>query len=422
MLERASILRSYVRGLILPYIKAYEVMLSRLNTRLDGSGLSDGVNTHITSLPNLETVGSLTAVNGGQVGGFRNRIINGDMRVSQRLGASAAVVTGEASVYSLDRWRHTVDIGDAEIEIYQTDRDAPRQALTVDVTTHEEETAVDALLTIEQYVEANNIQDLMLGTADAQIVTLSFSVRGSTPGTYCGSLHNELNDRSFVFEYDLIAVDTEERKSITIHLDSAGTWEAGTNVGLVVRFTLAAGTDHHTEDTLSWEDDNATATDNQTNLTEIENGYIDFTDIQLEVGPAATAFERRPIGVELGMCQRYYQKSYPIDLPPGTNISNGAEAFVARTPVASTSDVILFDHSVRFISVMRTAPVVVLYAPAGDQYAIFNVSDADVITPAAVEMLSDRGFSAITVDDANTETIAADDNVAFHYTADADYV
>jgi hypothetical protein len=33
-----------------------------------------------------------------------------------------------------------------------------------------------------------------------------------------------------------------------------------------------------------------------------------FTDVQLEAGPVATPFERRPIGVELGMCQRYYHR------------------------------------------------------------------------------------------------------------------
>ena len=39
----------------------------------------------------------------------------------------------------------------------------------------------------------------------------------------------------------------------------------------------------------------------------IANGYYDIAQIQLELGPVATPFERRPIGTELALCQRYYE-------------------------------------------------------------------------------------------------------------------
>ena len=46
-----------------------------------------------------------------------------------------------------------------------------------------------------------------------------------------------------------------------------------------------------------------------------------FTDIQFEPGPVATPFEYRPIGVELALCQRYYQirtsgTTDPLNLRP----------------------------------------------------------------------------------------------------------
>lgn len=41
---------------------------------------------------------------------------------------------------------------------------------------------------------------------------------------------------------------------------------------------------------------------------------VDFylTDVQLEEGPVATPFERRPIGLELSLCQRYYFRTNPV--------------------------------------------------------------------------------------------------------------
>ena len=38
-----------------------------------------------------------------------------------------------------------------------------------------------------------------------------------------------------------------------------------------------------------------------------QSGTFDIAQVQLEEGSAATPFEQRPIGVELGLCQRYYQ-------------------------------------------------------------------------------------------------------------------
>lgn len=43
------------------------------------------------------------------------------------------------------------------------------------------------------------------------------------------------------------------------------------------------------------------------NSTVPANTNIDITGVQLEEGPVATPFEQRPIGLELSLCQRYYE-------------------------------------------------------------------------------------------------------------------
>jgi hypothetical protein len=37
-----------------------------------------------------------------------------------------------------------------------------------------------------------------------------------------------------------------------------------------------------------------------------QSGTFDIAQVQIEAGPVATPFERRPIGTELALCQRYY--------------------------------------------------------------------------------------------------------------------
>ena len=54
----------------------------------------------------------------------------------------------------------------------------------------------------------------------------------------------------------------------------------------------------------------------------IANGYYDIAQIQLEPGPVDTPFERRPIGTELALCQRYfYKQTFYVPVLPwrGTN-------------------------------------------------------------------------------------------------------
>lgn len=59
---------------------------------------ASGANTDITSL------GSIASINGGQLAGMRNLLINGNLAINQRGYVSGAAV-GAANTYTLDRWR-----------------------------------------------------------------------------------------------------------------------------------------------------------------------------------------------------------------------------------------------------------------------------------------------------------------------------
>lgn len=63
-----------------------------------------------------------------------------------------------------------------------------------------------------------------------------------------------------------------------------------------------------------------------------QTGSLYFSQIKWEPGAVATPFERRPIGLELALCQRYYEKSYNDDVSPGTGSQPGrVNTFYDRT-------------------------------------------------------------------------------------------
>jgi len=100
----------------------------------------------------------------------------------------------------------------------------------------------------------------------------------------------------------------------------------------------------------------------EVNNSIITNGYYDIAQIQLEVGPTATPFEHRPLGTELKLCQRYYEKSYDLEAIPGTpGATLGMEVVRTYGILLNTSNGGL--ESVSFNTTKRATPTVRIYSP-----------------------------------------------------------
>ncbi len=262
------------------------------------SAAVSGANSDITSLS------ALASVNGGQLAGMRNKIINGKMEIAQRGTSFPAIVS---AVYSIDRWL----FGNTSAAVLTASQQADvpsdnefQNSLRLAVTTADASIAAGDVTWWQQRIEGYNVRDLISRT-----FALSFWVRSSKTGTHCVCLMNSAADRSYVAEYTVSAANTWEKKTITVSggLITAGTWNWTNGIGLNVQFVLACGSNFQTT-AGAWQTGAFYATANQVNCLDTIGNIFAITGVQLEVGSVATPFEHRPIGMELALCQRYYQR------------------------------------------------------------------------------------------------------------------
>ena len=227
------------------------------------------------SVNNLSTLsGDDVYVKSSFAGGFslRNKIINGGMAIDQRnAGASQTITAGAALAYTVDRWyayctganvtgQRVAGSGDTEFRYQFTGA------------------ASVTKIGFAQRIEGDNIYDLNNGTAtlsvdlaNSLLTTVTWTAwyanTSDTFGTLASPTRTQIATGTFT------VTSTVTRYSTQITIPSAAT------TGIEIEFSVGAQT----------------------------SGIWTIGNVQLEKGSAATPFERRPIGLELSLCQRYYE-------------------------------------------------------------------------------------------------------------------
>ena len=205
---------------------------------------------------------------------YRNELINGDMRINQR-NAGAAATCALGYTYTSDRWVIGADGG-----AVTSQRINNSNLYSLRITGGVGNTAVS----INQRVESANSAKLA-----NQTVNLSFKALASVSTSVQWTIaYPTVQDNFTAFTAISSGTITATTSNIAF---TTGPIVLPTNVsnGLVVRFVL---TNHTAGKT------------------------FDLTNVQLEQGSVATPFEYRPIGTELALCQRYYEKSFDLETAP----------------------------------------------------------------------------------------------------------
>ena len=306
----------------------------------------------------MDTNGNFTV--GGTVSGassnmFRNRIINGAMVIDQRnAGAS-----GTANGYTVDRWAYYGAAASKGTWQQNAGSVTPPAGFTsyLGYTSSSAYTVgATEQFNIYQPIEGLNVFDLGWGTANAKTITISFWVRSSLTGTFGGSIYNSAVNRSYPFSYTISASNTWEYETITITGDTSGTWLTTNGVGLYLTICLGAGSTV-SGTAGSWAAGRYDSATGATSIVGTNGATFYITGVQLEVGTKATPFEVRSYGHELALCQRYYTKSYSIDVVPGTSTTTGLQ----RNVSAGGAGYLNFPFPVE----MRIAPTITAYNSTG---------------------------------------------------------
>ena len=142
-----------------------------------------------------------------------------------------------------------------------------------------------------------------------------------------------------------------------------------------------------------------------------QSGVVCLADVELKAGEGDTGYENRPLALELQLCQRYFEKSYGMDVRPGTPQAGG---FLNEwTPGLASA--VAFSRPVYFRVPKRVTPAITLYASVSG--ASGKISDGGAATDivAAIYTATDSAFTWTSTMKSTNQI-----NYGMHFTADAE--
>ena len=311
-------------------------------------------------------------INGTQIGGRRNIIINGAMNVAQRGTSFNQAADGS---YTLDRFaafRNGAGIMDIEQSTTVPSGEGFKKSLKCTVDTADSSLGGADFGGLFYKIEGQDINRFEFGSSSAKQFTLSFFVRSNITGTYSVAFRNGSANRYLVKEYTISSADTWQKITITDTADLTGTWASDNTTGLQINWCLWEG--GFTAAPNTWGSNNIIGSTNNVNWVETVGNTFYLTGVQLELGSQATAFEHRSFAEERLLCKRYYHQLPATD----TQGSVGGYLFLSK-PAYYESESYYFPVEMRAAPTMTTSNTWILRAyGAGSNTAATEVINSRV--------------------------------------------
>ena len=255
-------------------------------------------------------------INGAKIGGRRNIIMNGDMTVAQRGTSSTTIGYQTLDRYYLDftgtdeaptQAQHTLSSSD--------DPYSEGFRYSYHITNGNQTGGAGSSdgIFLNYSIEAQDVAKSGWNyTSSSSFVTLSFWIKSSVAQNFYGRLYSyDGTSQGYAFETGSLTADQWKKVIVTIPGNSNLTFDNDTGAGLLIEWVAFRGTGFTASMTLNqWAayNSNSRVPDMTSTWYTTNDATLEFTGIQLEVGPQATPFEHRCYGEELSLCRRYFYR------------------------------------------------------------------------------------------------------------------
>ena len=288
----------------------------------------------------------------GVIFGRHNRLCNGDFRIDQ-VNAGAAV-TPAANAYVCDNAFLIISAA-SKLTTQRVSGSLTKYPWSLKTSTATAYTpGTSEKNHLNMFIEGLDFGDLLWGTNNAKPITISFTIKVNRAGKYGFSLCAVAGYPCFVFTKTLVAGENEVVQVISGC--TTGTWSTLNVASLVLRFDLGCGATYHTTQPEAWISSNVLTTADCVQAIATQGNSYEISGVQVEAGTVATPFEFLPYQQALAWCQRYFQKSYDVDVPPGSINTSGA---LCNRCVGVPE----WNGFIHFRSPMRTMPTITIYSP-----------------------------------------------------------
>ena len=255
-------------------------------------------------------------INGTQIGGRRNIVINGDMRIAQR--ASSSTSTGYRTVdrFSVDFSGLNESLTQAQVDVASGTTPYTsgfRKAFKITNGNQTGGAGNADYANIQYKFEAQDVSNSGWNyISSSSNITISFWVKSSVAQTFYAYLRTKDGTN---YHYPIsfaLSADTWTKVTKTISGNSNLQIDNDNGEGMQFTFMLFYGT-NYTSSSATLNAWNVTGSgdiyspDNTTTWYTTNDATFEITGLQMEVGPQATPFEHRPYTEEFKLCQRYYQ-------------------------------------------------------------------------------------------------------------------
>lgn len=274
-----------------------------------------------------------------------NRVVNGNMAISQENGTTAVSTSG---AYPADQW--LMSVAGLSITSGQSSGwlspNGSRTAIYQQATVLKASLAASDYAIMYQKIEGLNVADLCWGTASAIPAVARFNARADTPGLYTLVVRNDAATYSFLKGLNITTAF--QTFVVPIPAQTAGVWSIDNTSSTQIMFTTAAGATL-TAAAEGWNSGQFFAVPGQINNAAVISKNLVTTDVGLYADPDNTGlpppWEVPDYATELVRCQRYFSNGNSFLVG-----SSGANGQIVYTD---------FPHK----TVMRAAPSVTTAAP-----------------------------------------------------------